>query len=45
VQLPYEKGFNEKKIPTKERPIQMNKKNTKILLKKIKLMNFSKIVL
>lgn len=25
VQLPYEKDFNERKIPTKPRPIQMNK--------------------
>jgi hypothetical protein len=42
VQLPYEKGFNENKIPTKERPIQMNKKN---IIKTNKLMNFSKSVL
>jgi hypothetical protein len=42
IQLPYEKDFNEKNIPTKARPIQMNKELleyckkeiTKLLVKK-----------
>ena len=36
IELPYEEGFNEKDIPTKAKPVQLNKETLEYCRKEIK---------